>query len=279
MVVSVLVLLVLVLLLPAGHSYRQQRLLCSHTQTSPSLWSSAHSRQCLSSKSSLHAIRNPFRKYPDQPTNGLPQHVVESLQNNAVLRLLSSAYSFFYWLPRNNMLYDTPWSFLRNSTSQFLAWYQLPHNLPPYSYLGAADLPADFFCFGLPGNTLPLGNWDPMGFAQVNQRVVLKYRESELKHGRIAMLAFVGCFVQELWHPLHSEVGGLSVTHMEQLKTLHTSSLFPYNQQLEYWLIIFTMMLIESWGYVKYWKLWRADEYNHQFDHNIGLGNIAEVRH
>jgi hypothetical protein len=44
----------------------------------------------------------------------------------------------------------------RNSTTDFISYYQWPHNLPPYAYLGEG-FPSDFFCYGLPGNTLPLG--------------------------------------------------------------------------------------------------------------------------
>jgi hypothetical protein len=82
------------------------------------------------------------------------------------------------------------------------------------------DYPADFFCFGLPGNTLPLGNWDPFGLQLVNIDMVRKYRESEIKHGRLAMLACFGYIAQEICHPLHPDIGGLSCTHMSQLVLL-----------------------------------------------------------
>lgn len=119
------------------------------------------------------------------------------------------------------MPYDLPWDLFTNTTLQWFAWYQLPHNLPPYRYLGS-DFPADFFCWGLPGNTLPLGNWDPFCFQQVSEMVVRKYRVSELKHARIAMLACVGMIVQELAHPLYEgRMGGLAITHMQQWRDLH----------------------------------------------------------
>ena len=53
--------------------------------------------------------------------------------------------------------------------------------------------------------------------SQVCPKVINKYRESEMKHGRLAMLACVGMCVQESFHPLFPEIGGLAITHMDQL--------------------------------------------------------------
>lgn len=145
--------------------------------------------------------------------------IASAITSNPVVRVISNTYSFFYWFPRNNLPYDMPWMLFKNSSVEWLAWYQIPHNLPPYGYLGEG-YPEDFFCFGLPGNTLPLGNWDPWGFQLVTKKVVRKYRESELKHGRLAMLATVGMIVQEIDHPLHQTIGGMAITHMEQLASL-----------------------------------------------------------
>jgi hypothetical protein len=36
--------------------------------------------------------------------------------------------------------------------------------------------------------------------------------------GRLAMVACVGFLVQEALHPLHSEIGGMAVTHMQQVR-------------------------------------------------------------
>ena len=35
------------------------------------------------------------------------------------------------------------------------------YNDAVYYLLIGEGYPDDFFCYGLPGNTLPLGNWDP----------------------------------------------------------------------------------------------------------------------
>merc|ERR1712151_707823 len=49
----------------------------------------------------------------------------------------------------------------------------------------------------------PLGFWDPWGLSTECTEGQLAYiREAELKHGRICMLASLGIFVAEKWHPL-----------------------------------------------------------------------------
>merc|ERR1719476_1312709 len=49
----------------------------------------------------------------------------------------------------------------------------------------------------------PLGFWDPWGLSTECTEGQLAYiREAELKHGRICMLASLGIFIAEKWHPL-----------------------------------------------------------------------------
>jgi hypothetical protein len=57
----------------------------------------------------------------------------------------------------------------------------------------------------MPGITDPLGFFDPLGYASaegVTEGKVRFYREAELKHGRVAMLASLGFLVGEQFHPL-----------------------------------------------------------------------------
>ena len=55
----------------------------------------------------------------------------------------------------------------------------------------------------LPGATAPLGFFDPLGLsATVSFGRVLTWREAELKHGRVAMLAALGFPLAEAFHPL-----------------------------------------------------------------------------
>eukprot|EP00746_Dinoflagellata_sp_MGD_P144728 gnl/MRDRNA2_/MRDRNA2_77429_c0_seq1.p1 gnl/MRDRNA2_/MRDRNA2_77429_c0~~gnl/MRDRNA2_/MRDRNA2_77429_c0_seq1.p1 ORF type:complete len:356 (+),score=79.67 gnl/MRDRNA2_/MRDRNA2_77429_c0_seq1:61-1068(+) len=53
------------------------------------------------------------------------------------------------------------------------------------------------------GVTAPLGFFDPIGFStNTSEGRLLFYREAEIKHGRVAMLASLGILVGEQFHPL-----------------------------------------------------------------------------
>jgi light-harvesting complex I chlorophyll a/b binding protein 4 len=55
----------------------------------------------------------------------------------------------------------------------------------------------------MPGVTQPLGFFDPLGFCtDCSEGKLCFYREVELKHGRVAMLASLGFLVGENFHPL-----------------------------------------------------------------------------
>jgi hypothetical protein len=284
--------------------------------------------------------------------NTLVKPVWIGITKNPISNIITNTYSFFWQTPRRNLQYDKPWMLFRNNSAEFVQWYQWPHNLPPFVYMG--DHPADFFCYGLPGCTLPLGNYDPFGFQLVSKKVVMKYRESELKHGRLAMLACAGFIMQEMTHPLYPNVGGMAVTHMEQLHdqpltdslivraitavgsmgggvlqgdlapstslsslpslpsllSLFSLSLpFPLPDQvgavfspsalsslphvdfttmpdvstilssqfpLDYLLVVGLLANFEIRALYRNYGRWGRAEYNHQFDHNIGVANLRD---
>ena len=55
----------------------------------------------------------------------------------------------------------------------------------------------------MPGVTAPLGFFDPVGFCEgASEGKIRFYREVELKHARVGMLAAVGFLVAENFHPL-----------------------------------------------------------------------------
>merc|ERR1712087_675910 len=78
----------------------------------------------------------------------------------------------------------------------------------------ALPAPANFsptaFAQTLPGISAPLGFFDPAGFCSsengadgaATEGKVRFYREGELKHGRVAMLAALGFPIAEQFHPL-----------------------------------------------------------------------------
>ena len=60
------------------------------------------------------------------------------------------------------------------------------------------------FAYGLPGSLDPVKNFDPAGFASGASLAEMKmYREAEVTHGRVSMLAVLGFLVQEKVFPLH----------------------------------------------------------------------------
>jgi len=83
---------------------------------------------------------------------------------------------------------------------------------PSMQKSAAADTEKPFNIQDLAGVTEPLGFWDPWGFStgqdplgvtpKVTEGRLRFYREVELKHGRLGMLAAVGFLVAEQWHPL-----------------------------------------------------------------------------
>jgi hypothetical protein len=69
----------------------------------------------------------------------------------------------------------------------------------------AKDFDGVAYAKELPGVTEPLGFWDPLGFCEAEDLTEGKlkfYRECELKHGRLGMLAALGFVVGENFHPL-----------------------------------------------------------------------------
>jgi hypothetical protein len=53
------------------------------------------------------------------------------------------------------------------------------------------------------GQLSPMGFWDPAGLStDLDEGKILFYREAELKHGRVCMLASLGFLVGENFHPL-----------------------------------------------------------------------------
>ena len=146
--------------------------------------------------------------------------------------------------------------------------------------------------------------------------IMKKYRESEIKHGRLAMLASFGFITQELYHPLYANVGGLAVTHMAQLLHLPAEQslfyrLFALLQDqlstfgvgvdissplpdivtadvtttfstllssipLDYLAVVLFLASFELSALKRNWTRWLPNEWHHQFVGNYGIGNLQE---
>jgi hypothetical protein len=74
----------------------------------------------------------------------------------------------------------------------------------------------------LPGIIAPTGLFDPLGLAEkANENTLKRYREAEITHGRVAMLAVLGFLAGEavegssfLWD---ASVSGPAITHLSQV--------------------------------------------------------------
>ena len=65
------------------------------------------------------------------------------------------------------------------------------------------------FAETMPGVTAPFGLFDPAGFLEgISNEGITMYREAELAHCRVSMIAALGFLVQENFHPVFPEIGG-----------------------------------------------------------------------
>merc|ERR1719163_2727381 len=81
----------------------------------------------------------------------------------------------------------------------------------------AADKSGEF-CYGLPGALAPVGNFDPFNLLDGKTfDQVRTWREAELAHGRVGMLAAAGFLVQEKFHPLFNADGGPAIEQFDKL--------------------------------------------------------------
>ncbi|KAL7537613.1 hypothetical protein ACHAWF_005847 [Thalassiosira exigua] len=80
----------------------------------------------------------------------------------------------------------------------------------------------DFTADNLPGIVAPTGFWDPLDFAsKAGERTLKRYREAEVTHGRVSMLATVGFLageaVESKTYLFNGEVTGPAISHLPQV--------------------------------------------------------------
>lgn len=81
---------------------------------------------------------------------------------------------------------------------------------------------------------------DPLGFVEEDQtpEQILMYREAELAHGRVSMVAGLGFLVQENFHPIFPDIGGPGARQLDLvLKTENGQGICAT--------LLFTIMLTE----------------------------------
>ena len=77
----------------------------------------------------------------------------------------------------------------------------------------------------MPGALAPMGFFDPLGFAaNADEQTLRRYREAEVTHGRVAMLAVLGFLVGEAVEGssflFDASISGPAITHFPQVPVL-----------------------------------------------------------
>jgi len=84
-------------------------------------------------------------------------------------------------------------------------------------------------CYGLPGAIAPLGFFDPLGFTKDMELMgVKRFREAEIMHGRVAMMATIGYIIGESTPTI---TYGMNVHHTianNQIPEVPGTVLFPF---------------------------------------------------
>ena len=93
----------------------------------------------------------------------------------------------------------------------------------------------------------PVGFFDPLGISNGKTPAELKkFREAELKHGRVAMIAVLGCLVGESFNPLFDhQITGPAIYQFQQADDLVSF----------FWVgVLFVIGLVEGQTIIKGWE-------------------------
>lgn len=121
----------------------------------------------------------------------------------------------------------------------------------------------------VPGSTEPLPYFNPL---RLGEHISFsKQQESELKHGRIAMLASLGLITQKSFHPFMPEAGSNPLFHFQEFSTIHQQ--FPL-------LLVCSLALIELYSIRRGWASWKlpdmADLKDDYIPGDLGLNFIPD---
>merc|ERR1712232_1121833 len=89
----------------------------------------------------------------------------------------------------------------------------------------------------LPGAIAPTGLFDPLGFLEkADYATALRYREAEVTHGRVSMLAVIGFFGEKVEGSsflFDSQISGPAITHFFQVPDFFWTLLVGFIGALE----------------------------------------------
>merc|ERR1719164_320220 len=129
------------------------------------------------------------------------------------------------------------------------------------------EVPAPFdgikFAKSLPGITAPLDFFDPAGFCSqenVTEGKIRFYREVELKHCRVAMLAALGFPLAEQFHPLFG--GGVDVPSYLAFQQTPLQTFWPA--------VVFTISVAEVFSVFTFQNPAGSQPWSISLDHEAG---------
>lgn len=119
------------------------------------------------------------------------------------------------------------------STSSAIRMSEVPVEetpfVPPPLKINGWSADASLPCYGLPGAVSPLGFFDPLGFTnEMELNGVKRFREAEIMHGRVAMMATLGYLIGESTPTI---TYGMDVHHTianNQIPEVPGTVLFPF---------------------------------------------------
>jgi len=91
----------------------------------------------------------------------------------------------------------------------------------------AAESSAPKYLNDMAGVTAPMGFFDPLGWTTQldNDDQLMFYREAELKHGRVGMIAALGMIVQDKFHPFFGGEAGIpSFSNLKELGAFQSTN-------------------------------------------------------
>lgn len=105
----------------------------------------------------------------------------------------------------------------------------IPEPVPAVAAINGWVADASKPCYGLPGAIAPLGFFDPLGFTKdMDLNGVKRFREAEIMHGRVAMMATVGYLIGESTPTI---AYGFTIPHTianDQIPEIPGTVLFPF---------------------------------------------------